>query len=448
MVNNVSNFGIANRTVSTKGKLPADSVQKQEETKQTAAQSCSYQNIQAYQTGINSSLKTGEVRQKYNEVASKLEPESRVALSNLLKSGVLLNNNSNDGSSVLDNLHKIITEPRIKGLDSSKIAAEAITAINNPGTITQTFGDIPENIAQAIFRHPELGVRSKSELVHGSGSYCCTAASIEFNLAHKYPAEFVRMAAGLSSEKFSTTKQISLSTIAENKDDAIWLLDKFKIPYNLGENNTANLKIQPDRNAIIRARVQASYRDKGERSTVDVLMQSAFMNAGSQHTYNSLNDTRSPGLMPGSENGLSNFEANFVDNIATGKAKTSVIYQKIDQDAKITDRICDYETMESQIANAVLKGENVLIGCVDTDENGRIVNGHEMTITGIYSTPNGETVFACNNTASNSTEPTMIRAKNLLPKLHHAELPNEAIGDMDVPKVSDWIEFFKEYVSA
>jgi len=445
VVNNISSFGITQKTVSSKGKTAEVTAQEQPKARQTSAQSCSYANVKAYQTGINSSLSTNQVQQKYTEVASKLDPETRVVMNKLLKSGTLLNNNSNDGSSVLDNLHKIATEPRIKGLNSSKLLTEAINAINKPGVITQHFGDIPDNIAQAVFQHPELGVRSKSELDVGEYSNSCVAASIEFNLADKYPAEFARMAAGLSSEEFSTTKQLPISAIAETKDDAVWLLDKFKLPYEMKDNDSVNVKIQPDRNAIIRARVQTSYKDPGERSVIDVLMQSALMNVGSQQSYNSLNDKRTPGHFSPHAEGLSDFEKNFTEGVATGKLKTAVTYQILDETGKITGYNCDFDTMEKQIVTALQTGENVIVGRVDTDSGNRVINGHEITITGVYSTPNGETVFACNNTGNDSDEPTYLLAKNLLPKIHHAGLPKEAVGDMEVPKVADWVEFFKEY---
>ena len=448
MVNNISSFGINHKTVSSKGKTSAENTQEQTKTQQTAAQSYSYENVKAYRTtGISNSLSTNQVRQKYNEVASKLEPDSRVALSKLLKSGILLNNNSNDGSSVLDNLHKIITEPRIKGLNSAKIAGEAINAINNPGTITQHFGDIPENISKAVLKHPELGIRSESELDVGEYSNSCVAASIEFSLAQKYPAEFARMAAGLSSEQYSVTKQIPVSAVADKKEDAQWLLNKFNLPYKMGENDSVSVKIQPDRNAIIRARVQTSYKDEKERSVVDVLMQSAFMNVGSQHSYNALNDRREAGIFNPSNAGLSSFEKNFTESIATGKLKTDVTYQILDETGKITGRSCDYQTMENQIVTALQTGENVIVGCVDTNEQGQVINGHEITITNVYSTPNGDTVFACNNTGNDSDEPSYLLAKNLLPKIHHAGLPKEAVGDMEVPKISDWVEYFRQYAA-
>ena len=79
---------------------------------------------------------------------------------------------------------------------------------------------------------------------------------------------------------------------------------------------------------------------------------------------------------------------------------------------------------------------------------GQVINGHEITITNALTTPNGDLVFACNDTADGSEEPTYMLAQNLLEKVHHAGLPKEAVGDMEVPKVSDWVEYFKQYAAA
>ena len=55
-----------------------------------------------------------------------------------------------------------------------------------------------------------------------------------------------------------------------------------------------------DTPAIVRARVQSSYKDPNERSCVDALIQSALLNLGSQHTYDALTDERTgnPELQP------------------------------------------------------------------------------------------------------------------------------------------------------
>ena len=132
MVNNLSGFiNFRGKTQATSG--ANNQVRTQsfgEKTQAQEKQACSTETVKAYQTtGIKTTLSTDTAKQQYSVVSSMLEPEARVALSGLLKTGILLNNNSNDGSSVLENLHKIATEPRIKGLSAKNLLTEAITTV-------------------------------------------------------------------------------------------------------------------------------------------------------------------------------------------------------------------------------------------------------------------------------------------------------------------------------
>lgn len=78
----------------------------------------------------------------------KTSPQDNVSrqtkLDALLKNGVLLNNNSNDKSTVLQNLTKTINNPRAANMDNLKIAGQIIDTLYNPAIITQRFGDIPK----------------------------------------------------------------------------------------------------------------------------------------------------------------------------------------------------------------------------------------------------------------------------------------------------------------
>ncbi|MBQ2645442.1 hypothetical protein IJG14_07735 [bacterium] len=296
--------------------------------------SYSVDNLRAYQTtGIKTSLSDKEDFAKYSEISAILEPETRKKLSEVLHSGILLNNNSNDGSSVLDNLHKMAVEPRIQGLSAKNLVTSAIDTLHNPESITQHFGDVPQEFYPAIYNDPDPGISSFEELdmVKEDGSFCCVAASIEYNLAKTAPAEFLRMATGLSSESYSVTKNMKLSDINKDRNTALYILDSFKLPYKTDNDDNLEVTISPDRKAIIRARVQTSYQDGNERSALDVLMQSALMNISSQQTYNSLNDSRIPGeFSPEIYRGLSEIEATFGDTIFEGKVKDYIVYQNVD----------------------------------------------------------------------------------------------------------------------
>ena len=82
--------------------------------------------------------------QKFTEVSANLDAEGKKSLDYMLKTGILLNNKSNDKTSTLDNLHKIITNKRANGLDAKTMLNDTVKTIANPLIITQHFGNIPD----------------------------------------------------------------------------------------------------------------------------------------------------------------------------------------------------------------------------------------------------------------------------------------------------------------
>ena len=345
----------------------------------------------------------------------------------MLKTGVLLNNKSNDKSSTLDNLHKIITNKRANGLDAKTMLNDTVKTIANPFIITQHFGNIPDNIKPVLKEYDP----STTEVPH---SGCCVAASIEYNLASQMPAEFARVAEGLSSEKMASTKTIDLKNLCENQDDAKWLLDNFKIPYQMKDGNKAEVTIAPDKNSIFRAYIQTIDRDSLERSPLDVLMQSTFMNVGSQQTYNSLNDVRVASFGPG-DRGLVEIEKTFTESIVTDTNKTSVTFQDVKeaQDengnpvARLVGHTADANTIKRSLLNSMAMGQNVIIGYTSTDEDNNIVNGHEITVIGAKTTADGKLIFVCNDTDDDSSEPVEYHEDYIVPRIHHVGLPTEVV---------------------
>jgi len=416
---------------------------------------------------LNTTLRTAEEQKKFAEVSNNLDSKTRLKLNTLLKSGRLLSNDSNDKSTALDNLYKIITEKRVQGLDSKAILNDVVTALENPFAITQKFGDIPEPVAQEILSNQQKYATRETpytnllDAVKQTGSLpkyqpitkqmldvissSCVAASIQFNLAHKNPAEYARLAEGLSSEKVSVTKNIKLSDIAPGAVDAMWLLEQFKVPHKQLDWDNVTVEMRPDRNALVRARIQATsaYRDPGERSPIDVLMQSTFMNIGSQHTYNALTDIRTGAFNPDNR-GLTDIEKNLAEVIAEGKNKISVTYQILDETGKITGYECTHDETLKHIKEALNLGENVIVGYTHTDSNNRVVNGHEITIIGIEKDRKGNEVFVCNDTDDMKDTPVKFDVQYLLPKIHHAGIPQKALKD-DVQIIESWVDVLDQY---
>lgn len=388
---------------------------------------------------LRTELTSADEKNKYNELLKIASKDTKKQLNILLKNGVLLNSASNDKSTTLDNLYKIATTPRAQGLTNNDILMQTVAILSDPHVITQQFGNIPSQYKAQVATL--AGSKAGEENVEHSGT--CVASSIEFNLAQKHPAEFARFAQGLSSREMSVNKTIKFDNLADNALDAVWLLNAFEVPYKADNFNEAHLTFAPDKNAIVRAHIQTIDKGKLERSSLDVLMQSTFMQIGSQQSYDTLTDKRA-GKFNQNDKGLIEFEKTFTESVVEDKNKISVTYQKVDENAKLIGYETDFNTMKKQLTDALKMGENVIIGYTQVDSNNTIINGHEITITDVKTDKNGKMVFVCNDTDDNLAEPIEYTEDYLLPKIHHAGLPQAVIGD-DVNVVENWVEGLKNY---
>ncbi len=360
-----------------------------------------------------------------------------------------MNSNSDDKSTVLDNLHKIITEPRAEGLSAETILKDTIATISYPYLITQQFGDIPKNYQDKAIAQNNQDKTNLIEIYKGmydinvelSGT--CVAASTEFKLAKQHPAEFARFAQELSSPKLSVQKTIGLNNLADNTLNAIWLLNAFEIPYEMQDFDKAKLTFAPDKNALLRAQIQTTNKDTYERTPLDVLMQSTFMQVGSQQEYNSLTDRRG-GKFNQNDKGLIEFEKTFTESVVFDKNILSVTYQTVDENARLIGYETDLATMKRHLVEALDMGENVIIGYTQTDNNNIIINGHEITVVGYKTDKQGKMTFICNDTDDNIYRPIEYPEDYLLPKIHHAALPQKIVED-DLNIVPNWVEGISMY---
>ena len=405
-------------------------------------------------SALRTQLVNNDEINKYNDLQKILDKHTKKELESLLKSGILLDNDSSDGTSVLDNIHKIATTPRAQGLNPQSLAKDVINTLNNPYLITQQFGDIPvEKRAEAIQAYLKNKNTTTTDNnakivamndINVTHSGTCVAASIEFNLAQAQPAEFARFAEGLTSPNNSVSKEIHLDKLADNTLDAIWLLNAFEIPFKTDNFYKATLKFKPDENAIVRAQIQTNYKDSDERTPVDVMMQSTFMQVGSQQSYNSLSDKRH-GKFNQNDKGLIEFEKTFVESVVEDKNKISMTYQNVDENARLIGYETDMNTLKKHLTQSIDMGENVIIGYTQTDENNIIINGHEITVVGYRTDPkNGKMTFICNDTDDNETKAIEYSEDYLLPKIHHAALPKSVIQN-DIKLVENWTEGLKLY---
>lgn len=384
-------------------------------------------------------LSSKDEKNKYNELLKISDRDTKKQLNTLLKTGILLNSDSNDNSTTLDNLYKIATTQRAQGLSNNVILKDTIETLADPHIITQQFGNIPDKYRANV----EAAAGDKAAEINVEHSGTCVASSIEFNLADKHPAEFARFAEGLSSQEMSVKKTIKMNNLADNTLDAIWLLNAFEIPYEAHDFDRATLKFAPDKNAIVRAFIQTVDKDRLERSPLDVLMQSTFMQVGSQQSYDSLTDKRA-GKFNQNDKGLIEFEKTFTESVVEDKNKISVTYQTVDENAKLIGYETSFDTMKKQITDALNLGENVIVGYTQVDNTNTIINGHEITIIGTKTDKDGKMIFICNDTDDNESKPIEYSEDYLLPKIHHAALPQSVVAN-DVNLVENWVEGLKTY---
>ena len=415
--------------------------------------SISFKSVEGYQSvvSIRTELATSDEKKKYKEISEELNSAYKKKLEYALKTGILLKNNSDDKSSVLDNLHKILKEERDPGLDGRTILKEALDIIHNPYVITQKCEDIPDEyklqvagLITDLSEDVNLVQATMNELDKMNTGTCPTA-SVEFDLATKNPAEFFRIVEGLTSPKNEAYKIIDMNALSEKTLDATWLLNKFKTPHQLIDFDKAVIQLKPDKNALIRARIQNHHRDKGERSIIDVLMQSTMMQLGSQQTYKSLTDKRAPNDWTIDDGGLIDFEKTYVESIMENKNTISVVYQKVDENGKLIGYEKDFKTIKKELLDTLAKGHNIIIGYTWPDpENDNKLAGHEITIVGSKVDKKGETIFICQDSDDEIDKPIEMPESFLLPSIHHAGLPEE-IATRDFQFEDSWKIGLNEY---
>jgi hypothetical protein len=413
---------------------------------------------------LRTTFATNEEQQKYLQIAANLDTENKKNLNLLLNSGILLSTKSNDKSSTLDNLYKMISTPRAQGLNAKNVLSETVNTIANPFVITQNFGNIPTPYETQILQQAKTNPKTPNdtltkESIAVKNSSDCVSASIEFNLARQMPAEFARFAEGLTSPKMAVEKTIHLKNLTDNTLDSIYLLNAFEIPYQMDNFDKAKLTLAPDKNASVRAQIQNLDKDSSERSIIDVLMQSTFMNVGSQGTYDSLTDIRG-GKFNYDNRGLIEFEKTFTESVVQDKNKVSVTYQTLDDNGNVNGHTKDFNTITKNILDSLKMKENVIIGYTYTVKNSDlpvpnpdkksdddILLGHEITIIGAVQDKNGNLIFICNDTDDNNPNPIAYPASYIIPKIHHAGLPQKVVEN-DSPTIEPWKEGLKSYEEA
>ncbi len=416
----------------------------------------------AYRVLPNNRTNLSDNSRMYKELSSFVDKKSQKNLKLLLNKGKLLANESNDKSTTLENLYKIMTKPRERGFDAKILIAETLETLVDPYIITQDFGKTPKDILPQIIDYENDRVKQKLEEekknplpeyerkpiekiitakdIDFSKGHTCPAASIEFDLADKKPAEFVRYIERLTSPDKCVTTKIKYSNISDDMPAAISIMADWKIDYKKLNSEEIEVTMRPDDNAYPRAEIQERFRAKNSRSTVDSIIQSTFMQVGSAKTYNSLTDLRSEDT--GGGRGLNQQEIAFVESISDDDGgKDSVTYMELDNDlTKLLKYNFDPKLTEKMLIETLNKNKNIIVGFLtDLDDKGNLLssNGHEVLLTGITKDKHGEMYFKYNDTDDGDYfAPSYIKVKELVRTLHHANLPKDIVKKY-VPQQED-----------
>jgi hypothetical protein len=255
----------------------------------------------------------------------------------------LFNKKSNNNSSTLDNLYKIYKNERAQGLNNGEILRETISTLNNPYRISQKVDNSNKNYLDILLNKPPNVIPEKTST--------CTASCIEFDLASQEPAEFSRFVEELTSPKLSVEKVIDVENLADKTLDAIWLLNTFETPREEISFSKMKMILKPDDKILEKIALDKSSNTFAHRNCIDTILQSTFMNVGSQQSYNSITDTRG-GKFDVTEKGLIEFEKTYTESLVRNKNIISVTYQRIDENGRIVGHETDFETIKEQLLDA------------------------------------------------------------------------------------------------
>ena len=106
-------------------------------------------------------------QKQFEVVAAKLDKTSLSTFVKLQKTGILSDNSSNDGSTVLENLYKIATEPRILGLDDKgelvSLRNKAIYKCNPSELDRRSISDSWKSISEFLSRSSPSDLTGKPQ---------------------------------------------------------------------------------------------------------------------------------------------------------------------------------------------------------------------------------------------------------------------------------------------
>lgn len=387
----------------------------------------------------------------YRKVSKSLSRQGRDALHNLMKQGVLNDVNTDDGHSTLYHLYAIATTRRAQGLDNKRVLEETVRILNRPYLITQKFAPLSENIArqmlalrnnpvQRLNRSGSMPVvrRITYEDIDVLNSATCVPASQMYYMADTSPGELARHINEASSPLQAIYEKVALAELDPvNPENALKILKDNGIPYQMSGPGEVMVKIAIPESGMLRAVNASKTPLTGKyRSGVGALIQSAYAYLATK-SYDPATDMRDSEVPGQGSKGLTEAEKTLMESIVKDNGGVdSVTYQAVAGKANpapgeeglpfLYGYTRSFEQTAGDLIEALKMGEFVIIGITDTDPNGAIVGGHEITVTSAFvDEKDGELKFVVVDSDDDVPAPVVRSARELIPLIHHAGMPRD-----------------------
>lgn len=383
----------------------------------------------------------------YASLHQALTPDGRKQLDNLLNTGVLYNNKTDDHHTTLYHLYAILTTPRASGYDNKTLARETVDILSQPFSITQKFAPLSKKATQQILQvrnqpgrtlsgiAPPIKPLTQSDLQVDS-SATCVASSVMYYMADKEPAELTRQLNELTSPLNGFYEKVRFEEISpDDPAQAQDILREHQIPFYQSGPNELTVKVENPPAGRIRAiDSQRTNTNHQYRNGIETAYQSALTFLAT-HSYDPATDMRDSDTPDETSKGLTEAEKTLMETIIKENGGVqSVTYQAVANKANpspgeegnsyLYGYNRPFEQTTSDIVQALKMGSPVVVGTTDTDETGAIVTGHEITITAAYVDPvDHQLKFVVADSDDNVPGSVVKSARELVPTIHHAGLP-------------------------
>lgn len=377
----------------------------------------------------------------YSSVYSALDREGRNQLKELWSQGVLQKTDTEDGKSGLYHLYSMLSSPRAPGYSPKILVREAVDIIARPYDITQTVRPLsPTGTVETLKAANGTSLLDSSqnkpiqqtlspEELNIQYSATCVASSVMFYMADKEPVELLRQLNELSSLMEGFTEKVNARELLPDQPEAAaTLLREKNVPFVQTGKDEFKLLVKTPNTA--RTRAVDSQRENPHKRKYRSALETAYqatLTRLANPGYNAATD-----LMSDGSGGLTEDEKTEMESIIKDNGGTqSVTYQSViagSPDAPDSTYLSGYnrsfENITQDIIQALKMGEPVIIGITETQHDGKIVNGHEITVTGAQvNKRNGEIEFIVADSDDGKPGAVYYSARKLVPQIHHIGLP-------------------------